>query len=675
MCGIAGFVLREGRSVAERRLAGMTDAVRHRGPDGEGHVVLPAGEPGQIIALGHRRLAILDLSEAGRQPMATADETCWITYNGELYNFWELRRDLEAQGERFSSRSDTEVLLRALALKGEAALERCNGMWAFAFWDGRRRRLILSRDRLGIKPLYYAEHAGGLVFGSEIKVLLAAGVRATLRPEAIGEYLRYGYTPDPDTPFREIRQLEPGTCLIYESGRIRLTRFWDLRPFLERQVEATPEALLEQLDRAVRRQVISDVPIGAFLSGGIDSSAVVAAMAANGGTETRTFCISFQGSAVDEAPFARQMAEHVGAAHKEYTFGPSDVSLIERTIRYTDEPYADDALLPTYLMCQLARAEVTVALSGDGGDELFAGYDKYRTEQVVNRLQWVGRSPLTLVAAATRSVSALPITVGWRDRVAWLTGMLETARLAPAERYVAKLSVCSPDFVRAIAPSLEDGLEERVAAILAEPAAENFTARMLYADLRFGLPNQMLRKVDRMSMASSLEVRVPLLDHELVEFAASLPSRQRICGTRGKYLLRRALAGRVPSSLLARRKQGFDVPLNRWFRESLTVLLRDTLSRRALAHHGFFRYAAVERLLHDHETGAGERSRQLFALLTFQLWYDAYIRDLAYRRSTDEGSVVIAAAATNDRPEGGAVRDATDGPAEPNSDPRNGGPH
>lgn len=613
----------------------MTDSLRHRGPDGEGQLIRPAGEPGWVLGLGHRRLAILDLSEAGRQPMRTPDGSAWLVFNGEIYNFWELRRELEAHGECFVSRCDTEVLLRLLSLKGVDALEQLNGMWALAFWDERRKRLVLSRDRIGIKPLYYHQHGDMLVFGSEIKALLSAGVSREVRQQGVTDYLRYGYSPDPDTIYRDIKQLEAGCYLVYQRGQVEIRRYWDLRASLERRREAQAEELLEQLDRSVRARLLSDVPLGAFLSGGIDSSAIVASMRATGHDEVRTFCISFPDARLDESRYARLMADHVKSSHREFTFAQEGINIVHKALRGMDEPFADDALLPTYLMCQLARSEVKVALSGDGGDETFAGYDKYRTEKVAEYLGRPTHWLLSLAESSAGAASHLPMPTGFRDRLGWLQRMLASARLSPPERFESKLTVLNADTARALTKSHTDGAEDRLAALLAEPDAEDFTARMFYADVRFGLVNNMLRKVDRMSMAWGLEVRVPFLDHNLVEFAAALPSRQRIRGLRGKYLLRQAIRRRLPRSLLWRRKQGFDVPIDRWFRGSLVSFVRETLTARAVGHHGLLDWKGVERILMAHESGRSNLSRVIFALLTFQMWYESYIRDQAFAPPSD----------------------------------------
>lgn len=629
-------MLHDEEALANVRLRRMTRSLQHRGPDGEGWVVRPAGSSGGVIGLGHCRLAVLDLSDAGKQPMVNPDGTCWIVFNGEIYNFWELRRRLESQGEIFESRCDTEVLLRLLSREHESALGELNGMWAFAFWDERSHRLLLSRDRIGIKPLYYYHRGSVFIFGSEIKSLLAAGVPRSIRDTSIAEYLRYGYIPDPLTFFDGIRQLEAGTFLVYEHGTIRVSRYWNLCSFLEKQVERTPEALRGQLDRSVRLRMLSDVPVGAFLSGGIDSSAIVASMAATSNDEIRTFCISFQEATFDEAPQARLMASTVGASHFQRTFEPDGIGIIEKVVQFVDEPFADDAFLPTYAMCQMARSEVTVALSGDGGDELFAGYHKYQTEQVAKHLGRHTHWAIAMLASAAGAATILPIPGTLRDRLSWFKHLLDTARLSPEARYISKLTILAPDLARELCRFQISNAEDHVSTLLREPAAEDFIACMFYADVRFSLLNQMLRKVDRMSMACSLEVRVPFLDHNLVEFAAALPSRQRIHRLRGKYLLREAIRPRLPAQLMRRKKQGFDLPLNRWFRGGLIPFVREILSGGALAHHGLLDRSTIERMLTAHESGKQDLSRQIFALLTFQLWYDAYMRDRAYAPPSDQ---------------------------------------
>lgn len=637
MCGITGFILPEDEQSARLRLQRMTDSLRHRGPDDEGQAILPADREGWVTGMGHRRLSILDLTPAGHQPMATPDRVGWIVYNGEIYNFQELRGDLEARGERFTTRCDTEVLVRLLTLDGPSGLSRCNGMWGLAFWDTRDRSLLLARDRIGIKPVYYYHDGGRFVFGSEIKALLAAGVPRRLREASLAEYLTYGYCPDPDTMFEGIHQLEAGHWLRWRNGRITIEPYWQLAPCLGRQEPSTPEALLAQLDDAVDHRMISDVPVGAFLSGGIDSSAIVAGMRATGHAKVRSFCISFPGTPVDESRYARSMARHVRAEHSEHTFEPDGIGILARTIQHVDEPFADDALLPTYMMCQLAREEVAVALSGDGGDEIFAGYDKYRTQKVAQSLPGFSHGLLALGAWGAGVGRRMPLPARLRDKLGWAQRMLDTARLAPEDRYLSKMTVLTPDVMRSLSRAGAFEIPPRVARLLARPDAEDFLARMLYADVHFSLVNNMLRKVDRMSMAWSLEVRVPFLDHRMVEFAASLPSRQRIHGLTGKYLLRQALADRLPTSLLTRPKQGFDVPLDRWFRGQLVTFVRDILSPTALARHGLLNENALATMLSEHEAGRANWSRAVFALVTFQMWHDAYFRDRQYMPPSGEG--------------------------------------
>lgn len=635
MCGIAGFIAPENEASARSRLARMTEALAHRGPDGEGAVILPAGVPPWVVALGHRRLAILDLSEAGRQPMSTPDKAHWMTYNGEVYNFQELRRELQDRGVHFHSRCDSEVLLHLLAQEGPGALSRLNGMWAIGYWNERTRTLLLARDRLGIKPLYYYHDpaAGVFVFGSEIKALLTAGVPRDLRPEGLAEYFCVGHCLDPHTMFRDVRQLEAGHYLIYRDGRCELRPFWELRTFLEDCAPTTPESLLHYLDDSVRLRLVSDVPVGAFLSGGVDSSAIVGAMAAtkdNG--DIRTFCISFPGSVVDEARYARRMAEHVGAVHRELTFQPDGMAILDDAVRHNDEPFADDAFLPTYMMCRVARGEVKVALSGDGGDELFAGYDKYKTEQVANKLGPGGQWTLRGLAKGAGAIATAPMPVTLRDRIAWLQRMLDTAGMEPAERYVAKLSVVSPDLADDLGVAHVRGAHGRIRRCFDELRTSDVFKRMFNADVRLGLANNMLRKVDRMSMAWGLEVRVPLLDYRIVQLAARLPSSQRIQRLRPKYLLREAVRGRVPADLLHRRKQGFDVPIAQWFRGDFAGTVRDVIAET----DGMPLNAnTVKDLLVVHETGAADVARALFAIVSFAVWHRLYVSRRAYAAPPD----------------------------------------
>ncbi len=573
MCGIAGiFDLAGARPIDPARLARMTEALRHRGPDGDGMMRRDG------IGLGHRRLAIIDLAQ-GAQPMASPDGRLVVTYNGEIYNFQSLRRELEGRGHHFRTRSDTEVLLEGYRAWGTAVLDRLRGMFAFALWDTAERTLFLARDRLGEKPLYYGCAPDGcLLFASEIGAVLAGlPTRPELDLEAVADYFTYGYVPDPKSIYRGIRKLAPGHHLTLRPGQALPAprRYWRPR-FSDSHhgsLDDLAHELLDRLKESVTLRMVADVPLGAFLSGGVDSGGVVALMAEASGTPVTTCTIGFADPAFDETPHARTVARRYGTIHHEERVDIDAAGLLDRVAAAYGEPFADSSALPTYLVSRLARRHVKVALTGDGGDEVFAGYRRYpfhRREELVKawlpatlrrrvlgplarawpRLEWAPRplrAKATLEALATDTVH----------------GYLRSVALLPESERAA---LFSPDFTRAL-----DGYDP--ASVLAAHAGEADTddplARAQYMDLMTWLPGRMLVKVDRASMAHGLELRPPLLDHELVEWAAGLPRALKLRGNEGKILLKRALAPHLPRELLHRPKQGFAQPLAEWFGSEL----------------------------------------------------------------------------------------------------------
>ncbi|MCA3256415.1 MAG: amidotransferase 1, exosortase A system-associated, partial [Alphaproteobacteria bacterium] len=574
MCGIAGyFDLREHRSIPEPVLRAMTDAIAHRGPDGADLWRIPG------VGFGHRRLAIIDL-EGGRQPMATPDGRVTVLYNGEIYNFMDVRRDLEARGHRFhTDHSDTEVILYAWLEWGEACVERFRGMFAFALFDAKTRTLFLARDRLGVKPLHYAELGDGtLIFGSELKALVAhPKLRRDIDPAAIEDYFAYGYIPDPKCVLTSVRKLEAGHTLTLQSGKPmpQPRRYWDVDFTTRHRGKPADLAaeLAERMREAVRLRMIADVPLGAFLSGGVDSSAVVALMAGLSDQPVNTCSIGFDVAGYDETDYAAQIARRYATNHRARIVSPEDFALVDRLAEAYDEPYADASALPTYRVCALARETVTVALSGDGADEAFAGYRRYRMHAAEERVR--AHVPLGLRRALFGPLGRWYPKLDWAPRFVRGKTTFESLGRTSGEAYFNSIAV-TPDRVRS--KLLTDGFRRAagghwagalyVDTMASAPASDALGAAQ-YADIRHWLPGDILTKMDRASMAVSLEAREPLLDHELVQWAAGLPQDLRIRGGEGKWLLKKAMEPFVPKDLLYRPKMGFVVPISDWFRGRL----------------------------------------------------------------------------------------------------------
>jgi asparagine synthase (glutamine-hydrolysing) len=624
MCGIVGILKLDPReTVDEARLKRMRDVLRHRGPDGEG---LWIDGP---IGLGHRRLAIVDVA-GGQQPMTNEDGSAWITYNGEIYNHAALRPGLEAKGHRYQTRSDTETILHLYEEEGERCVEQLQGMFAFALWDTTDQRLLLARDRLGIKPLYYAQTDRELLFASEIKAILAAGpIRPELDPRVLPELLATRYVADEGTFFRGIRKLQPGHTLTWsvpEGNRTR--RYWHLPVASDDNPAGLRERAVDleaRLEGVVRSHLMSDVPLGLFLSGGLDSTGLAALMAPMVGERLRTFAVGFDDEATNELPYARLAAEAVGAQHHEVVVSPEDfLAALPRLVWHEDEPLAFPSSVALNFVSQLARPHVKVVLTGEGSDELFMGYNWYRVTAWNERL---GRlygtlAPAPLRAGVRRAIGRLPHPVARYARRSFLA--LGTG---PRELFYENFAVFSAAQRRALL--LDRGLTETV-----DPYREQLRCfdehpgstldRMSHADLQTYLV-ELLMKQDQMSMAASIESRVPFLDHELVEHVVRTPAQFKIRGLTTKAILREALRDRVPSEILRRRKLGFPVPFGRWARERFAPLIRDTiLGPRALAR-GMFAPQPLELLVTEHETGIANHADRLWLLLNLEIWQRIFL--------------------------------------------------
>jgi asparagine synthase (glutamine-hydrolysing) len=625
----------------------MIDAQSHRGPDDSGVW------SDDRCALGHRRLSIIDLSEAGRQPMSNARGDVQITFNGEIYNFQQLRRELEGLGHRFRTSTDTEAIIYAYEQWGTGCLARLRGMFAFGIWDQRRRRLFLARDRVGKKPLFYAQIGDRFLFASELQGLLVdKDIPREVDPSAIDYYLSYGYVPAPHTAFKGVYKLPPAHYLTLELKQTgfekRIERYWslDYEPKLRIGEAEACEVLREKMTEAVRLRMISDVPLGAFLSGGIDSSVVVGLMAKLSGAKVKTFSIGFKEAAYDETAHARRIAERWETDHHEFIVEPDALSILPKLVRHYGEPYADSSAIPTFYVAQMTRSHVTVALNGDGGDESFAGYERYLANYLAERMRSVPGA-----AAAARALSlVIPDSIDPKSRARRARRFLAVASQPMAERYPrwlkifqdeAKPRLYSPGFSSLLnghggSPSDVAEVMGRLASCLlalcddATGASKQLARRhpvdaAMAIDVASYLPYDLLVKVDITSMANSLEARSPFLDHEVMEFAARAPVDIKFRGGRLKSLLKRAFADLLPPENVNRRKMGFGVPVGQWFRGPLRDLLRDALLSPRSLKRGYFREPEIRRLVDEHLERRADHSFQLWNLLMLELWHREFV--------------------------------------------------
>jgi asparagine synthase (glutamine-hydrolysing) len=633
MCGIAGVVETHPEGAVDNATVHrMCEAIVHRGPDDEG-IFVKAG-----VGLGMRRLSIIDLA-GGHQPVFNEDKTVWIVFNGEIYNFPELRVELEKRGHRFYTHTDTEVIVHLYEDLGADCVNKLRGMFAFALYDARRGKLLIARDRLGKKPVHYAFAGGRLLFGSEIKSILAVAPElANVNNEALLQYMYFGYIPDPLTAFLPIQKLPPGHLLEFEAGQVHVRQYWNLPEYGTHQPRSEEECLEElewRLTEAVRIRLISDVPLGALLSGGTDSSTVVALMARAGSKPVKTFSIGFSHDDFNEAHYARIVAKHFNTEHHELVLQPNVLETVETLTTSLEEPFGDSSMLPTYYVSCMARKHVTVALSGDGGDEIFAGYDRYGINL---RRQVFERVPAWARHLYREQVfPRLPQNMRGR-RFSY------NVSLAWRERYVDSISFI-PTFERDI-PLLSHEFREILRSggnpedvmyrYFDEAAATDPISQMLYVDTKTYLAADILTKVDRMSMATSLEVRVPLLDHLFVEWATGLPATWKLRGGQQKYILRK-LAERVgvPRQALYRPKQGFALPLVHWTRNELKELIMSVLLEPRTLQRGYFKPEGVRRLLDEHFRERRDHSDAIWRLLIFELWHRNFLEKI---RTTDRGA-------------------------------------
>jgi len=638
MCGIVG-VVGGTQPVDPCLLSRMCDAIVHRGPDDEGYYLncdperRPEGHsPGTaFVGFGMRRLSIIDLA-TGKQPIHNEDQTVWVVLNGEIYNYHELRTQLEALGHRFYTQSDTEVIVHAYEEYGDDVPKRLRGMFAFALWDEKRQRLLLARDRVGKKPLLYAIVGSKLIFASEFRAILRhPDVSRGVNLGAISHYLSFMCVPAPLTAFEGIRKLEPGHLLVWQDGAVEISSYWslDFRTKIEIGEREAGERVVDHLRDAVRVRLMSDVPLGAFLSGGIDSSAVVALMSELSTERVKTFSIGFEEQEFNEISHARRVAERFGTDHHEFIVRPNAVEVLPTLIRHYGEPYADSSAIPTYYLAKMTRQHVTVALNGDGGDECFAGYERYAAMRLAEQYHRLPR--MVRRGVLEPALEAIPMAGATRSRLGKARRFMGVVGRPTGERYLRwtsvfseelKAELCTSDFLRRTSTAKPLGY---VQPWFEGNGEIDVVDRALMADTSNYLPNDLLVKVDIASMAVSLEARSPFLDHKLMEFAASLPARYKLRGITTKYLLKHALKGLLPSENLTRSKMGFGVPIGRWFRGELKSFLADTiLSERSLSR-GYFKREPIRRLIEDHTDGRRDHAHQLWTLLMLELWHQEFI--------------------------------------------------
>lgn len=634
MCGIAGGIwLHNAPGLSRDMLRTMTDAIAHRGPDDQGHLIIQpkdnlsilGASPSPGVALGFRRLSIIDLA-AGHQPLGNEDGSVQIVFNGEIYNYQELRHRLEGSGHTFRTHTDTETIVHLYEDLGLDCFEHLNGMFAMAIWDQRRERLVLARDRLGKKPLYYAMHDGRLVFASELKSLMQLpGINKEIDPGAIDLYLTYQYIPHPHSIYKGIRKLPPGYFAVFENGELSVQRYWNVDWSRETPMDqpTASRELQTMLADAVRIRLRSDVPLGAFLSGGIDSSLIVAIAQQQLEMPIRTFSIGFSEADFDETHYAKMVADHVGTKHERFEVTPDALNIIDRLVDQYDEPFGDSSAVPTWYLCELTRQHVTVALSGDGGDELFGGYERYRALKLSGQLQswlpvdWLMQSGL---------IQRLPDSSARRSFLRRVRRFCEALGQPPIDRYMNWIQIFGEasrlDLYRET--FIEQLPDRNPVSFLADAwrraGKRDLVSCATTADLQTYMPCDLMTKVDIASMAHSLEARQPMLDYRLVEWAAALPSHLKLRGRRGKCLLMDTYHDLLPKAIWNRSKMGFGVPIAKWFKTSLRDRTYDALLGPDAKCHSFFRREAIETLVEEHMSGRSNQAYRLWNLLFLELW-------------------------------------------------------
>ena len=623
MCGICGsFEFGNREFVAKERIHAMNQTMVHRGPDDGGVFVGPG------IGLGHRRLSIIDLA-GGHQPMSNEDDSVWVLLNGEIYNYTELRANLVHKGHKFRTKSDTEAIVHLYEEYGEGCFAELRGMFAIAIWDARRRRLVLARDRVGKKPLFYAAHDLGVLFGSELKALLAGDILPREIDEfALSDYFSFGYIPAPRTIYRAVRKIRPGHYLIASEAGVQERPYWDLSfGHVEQKTEEEwAECLRHELCEATRIRLMSDVPLGAFLSGGIDSSSVVAMMSRLMKRAVTTCSIRFDEEKFNEAPYAEQVATLFGSDHHVRTVQPDAVAIVSKLAWHYDEPFADSSAIPTYYVSKIAREKVTVALGGDGGDEAFAGYRRYKLDHYENVLR--GYFPSGFRSAVFGPLGRWYPALAWAPRVFRAKATLQSLSRSPLEGYFNAVSYFRPEEkVQLFTKDFQEHLGgydsiEVFRHYYERAGTDDLLSRIQYVDIKTYLPDDILTKVDRASMAVSLEVRAPMLDHKFLEVAASIPSELKLQSGSGKHILKKALEPVLPANILHRSKQGFAVPLNSWLKGELKDMARQVILE---TEDGILERSFLQKIWSQHQQGTHDRSALLWSVLMFRMWRQTFV--------------------------------------------------
>lgn len=629
MCGICGIIDLTGQPIDQDILRRMADTLAHRGPDAEGFYYNPAVGGSPAVGLAHRRLSIIDIA-TGQQPLANEDGTVWIVFNGEIYNYLDVREELLHKGHVFKTRSDTETIVHAFEEWGESCVDRLRGMFAFAIWDENRQRLFVVRDRLGIKPLYYYWDGKTLIFGSEIKAIVAnPRVARTLNLEALCDYFTLLYIPAPKSIFQNIHKLEAGHVLTLAAGTVKIQQYWDLHfhPDLEVSENEWQERILTKLEEAVRIRLMSEVPLGAFLSGGVDSSAVVALMAGLMHEPVKTASIGFQEQSFNELPYARQVAGQFATDHHEQMVKPDSVAILDQLVWYFDEPFADSSAVPTYYVSQVAKQKVTVCLSGDGGDENFAGYRRYYFDRMENSIR--SFIPNIIRQQCIKPLAGLYPKMDWAPQMFRAKTLLTNLAMDPVEGFFnsmswfqgSRASLFTEDVTRQLAGySPIDTFRRHYANAPQDPLSA-----VQYIDIKTYLVDDILTKVDRASMAHSLEVRVPLLDHEFMELVANIPSKLKLKSREGKYILKKSLERKLQHDTLYRPKNGFSIPLGQWLKNDLKSLFEKSVLNQTAKTIQLLNKRTVETIWREHQTGQRERSAELWPILFLQKWLDKWL--------------------------------------------------
>jgi len=633
MCGICGKVTLDGK-VSEKLIRDMCSVLKHRGPDGEGVYVSDTSGQRHIaqVGLGHRRLSVIDLSQAGKQPMSNEDGSIWIVMNGEIYNFPELREYLKKNGHKFKSKTDTEVIIHLYEERGTECLEELRGAFAFAIWDTRNARLFMARDRIGKKPLYYIHKGNSITFASEIKALLCdPDATREVNRSAIRDYLSYGYVPTPRTMFKGIMKLPPAHMMVYEKGALKIEQYWSLdfsKKVSMSQAEYCDKAMALLKD-ATRIRLISDVPLGVFLSGGIDSSAIVYMMSKLSTVPVKTFSIGFDDARYNELKYARTVAEHFGTEHREYIVKPKTIELLPKLVWHYNEPYADSSALPSYYVAKMTSQEVKVALNGDGGDEVFGGYERFLAARYAEIFK---KMPILLQKGLkTLVVNGIPDSLDFKNRAARLKRFVSMAERPYSERHYNWISIFKDSekedlFTNEYKSEMNGSVSlGYLNDAFAKCKTKDVVDCVISADINTNLLDDLLVKMDIATMANSLEGRSPFLDHKLMEFSASIPSGIKIRGMKLKYILKKALSQALPKEILTRPKRGFAVPLDAWFRSDLKEYAYDTLLDPRATGRNYFKKEGIKRLLDSHCDSKANNGSRIWSLLNLELWHRVFV--------------------------------------------------